>query len=545
MLSGCKETESTVSVDYEGAGKITSGDKIDCGDTCEATYVNPAFNVVVNGGYDIALKATPEEGYQFYGWSTVCGNDATCLRRIESRCTQIIWGQPCQAWDGVDVFAHAIFIPEGSVLDSSWYGVSTTCFVSILGELRCWGAQDFVSTVPAVSNATEVKVHDNVACVRGDSGLQCWGNQYVADVPNLQESGPFFVGTHQGCVIEQGQVLCWDSGSERIKNGPTLSNPISVTVLSAPAGVCAEDDNGTFCWGNHYHQQPAAPILSLPIQIASGEYNTCAIDAGELHCWGEVAGVSAISSQLVNPSISGVGWNELCVQDDNGLRCWNHDASPIALPGSFSDTDSFKQGGDHVCTTDPAGIECLKLNASEEPVRVIQTAGQSASQNTGQSTGQSTDIVDFSVHQRGGCAIEQELEGNIQKQYLTCWGDEHFWPAEFASKYPLEKAQAKVVTANNSAVCVGGDNGLECYYRKVSYLSSREPDNLSNITALAMSSSTTCAIHEEKVSCWGSNSKGQLNVPELANPRAISMGYTHACALDDTGVVCWGRIKED
>ena len=50
-----------------------------------------------------------------------------------------------------------------------------------------------------------------------------------------------------------------------------------------------------------------------------------------------------------------------------------------------------------------------------------------------------------------------------------------------------------------------------------------------------------CAITSLGVECWGNNSHGQLNTPQLNNPIQISSGDGHSCVIDDVGVRCWGK----
>jgi alpha-tubulin suppressor-like RCC1 family protein len=50
----------------------------------------------------------------------------------------------------------------------------------------------------------------------------------------------------------------------------------------------------------------------------------------------------------------------------------------------------------------------------------------------------------------------------------------------------------------------------------------------------------TCLLRRGRVTCFGNNSDGQIDVPDLVNPRLIATGSGHSCALDSFGVKCWG-----
>ena len=53
--------------------------------------------------------------------------------------------------------------------------------------------------------------------------------------------------------------------------------------------------------------------------------------------------------------------------------------------------------------------------------------------------------------------------------------------------------------------------------------------------------SVACALHDSRITCWGSNEFGLLNVPELVKPSKISLDGGIACATDSGGVHCWGQ----
>jgi hypothetical protein len=64
---------------------------------------------------------------------------------------------------------------------------------------------------------------------------------------------------------------------------------------------------------------------------------------------------------------------------------------------------------------------------------------------------------------------------------------------------------------------------------------------LNNVTDIATGWNHSCAISDSGVSCWGLNDLGQIDVPVLINPKSIYAGVRHTCAIDDNGAVCWGN----
>ncbi len=59
-------------------------------------------------------------------------------------------------------------------------------------------------------------------------------------------------------------------------------------------------------------------------------------------------------------------------------------------------------------------------------------------------------------------------------------------------------------------------------------------------TRIALGCNHTCALTADGVRCWGLNSHGQANVPQLDRPTSITAGANHTCALTADGVKCWG-----
>jgi alpha-tubulin suppressor-like RCC1 family protein len=111
------------------------------------------------------------------------------------------------------------------------------------------------------------------------------------------------------------------------------------------------------------------------------------------------------------------------------------------------------------------------------------------------------------------------------------------------------------VTVGSTHSCALDDTGVVCWG---SYDAQTDVPSLSNPTQVSSGGYHACAVDDTGVVCWGWNDHGQTDVPSLSIstqvslglehscalnghvPTQVSSGWSHACAVDDTGVVCWG-----
>ena len=515
-LTGCK-VQSTVNASYEGEGRVTDGDQIECPDQCEGKYTH-----LVTVDKKVELTAIPAPGYELFGWNT-CGMEETCTRILESVCTDPVSINPkggaviCQGYVGATRNAHAIFVPDGSIANFDVYG-ENKCLISTSGEFKCWPESFFSSLPDDISNPTEVFLAPTSSCVKDDSVLNCWGTDYVANVPDFDSVDYVAVHTYEACASEDDQVVCWSSGAERIIDGPPLENVTGLELLGSNySDVCADHDGGTSCWGAI--KTLATIPMTLPADIyALADTSTCVYSAAEgLRCWGEIQGADVISPLLDNPVKLGVGWYHICAMDNNGLRCWKN-GEQISLPASLSDATDFEQTGDYLCTLDSAGNECWRLSSAEATQRLT------------------SDAIVAGVSQRGACAVV----GNI----VSCSGDKHFWPGTNVNAYESGVANPIALAANNNGMCIAGSDGVECQFLKPLHPYWAPPESFINISEMVMGPGEVCVIDDGKVDCWGTNSRGFQTVPEFDNPRDLKIGYNHACVIDSGQLRCWGSIQQ-
>ena len=508
-LNGCKEMESTVSVTYEGDGRVVESDKIDCPETCEATYTHTLWQ-----RKSITLNAQPAPGFETFGWDG-CGLGETCVRQFEGACGGY---DPalgtCLGFYGLDIDLHAIFVPEGSLIDTAIHE-DNKCFLNTSGELHCW-PESFASDLPAVENPTKLFLSSDNGCVKDDTGLQCWGNPYIADTPKFEDPDMVITNNVMGCGMDQGTPLCWGSSPENVLDGPLLTGVTKLYAHTPYSGVCADADQGHVCWGRIDASLHQPRTLNAELYALSDE-STCAYSTTSgLTCWGTITGAEVISEQLDNPTQLGVGWHHICALDSQGLRCWKN-GELIDLPDELTDATGFQQNGNYLCAEDSAGAECWHLGSDEWVVREANTY----------------DLL--AISQRGGCSV--------QGQAVTCWGDKNFWPASFESPFTTTVSQPTSIAVNNNSVCISGLEGLDCRYRRELQTIELPPEDLTSATEVVVGPNETCAIHNNRLSCWGTRARGIMSIPEMTNPRSVKFGHSHICAADDVAVHCWGYIR--
>lgn len=530
FLSACKSTETVLTVSYEGQGKITQGTKIDCGNTCQATYPVSTIEGVVYGMYNVKLLATPATGYDFFGWED-CGRASMCNVTVEPDCAEYNVGPnfvTCKRYATTYVSKKAIFVPKGSVVDSAWEGWSS-CLVTTSDELKCWNHGVEAAGLPSVDNPRAVEIGYKSGCVLDDSGLQCWG-EAALNMPTLNAPGDFVVEADFTCAIDGGQVTCWPHerpADAIVNNVPELSNPVAIWVNpNARSLVCAEDDDGTHCWGRANVGQLTPPALDNPSRIEAFGNTTCALTADGIRCWGESYDVAALNAQLNNATdISRPSSLGMCGVDAGGARCIGKDHQSMTMAAEFQQAQKVDVSKSSMCTTQADGIVCgnLYYNPVTSFAPPVKANGQLVA-----------------VGGPGGCAM------TLADRRVSCWGgyDESWLSGNTNIAVSISNPKVLSVMPENRMWCAGGDGGLFCRRDAQGldfYVSSFSvPTGLVGVTDIDMTDNVACAAHSNGVTCWGVDSWGHQDVPALSHPAQVAVGTMHACALDDSGVVCWG-----
>lgn len=164
----------------------------------------------------------------------------------------------------------------------------------------------------------------------------------------------------------------------------------------------------------------------------------------------------------------------------------------------------------------------------------------------------------------------------VRNDEVRCWGDStdgQFGMGEFSgvASVPMTLTGLAMppsdITAGNEHMCAIMDGDAYCWgHGKSGELGNGDTNQrdaptlvedlpAGKVTAIDAGASSTCAVADGAVYCWGHNSSGQLGdgtYQDSPSPRfvlgiegtpvAINTGVDHACALiDDGGVYCWGH----
>ncbi len=281
--------------------------------------------------------------------------------------------------------------------------------------------------------------------------------------------------------------LLADSDGDSILDGVEVNNgrdPLSPDyhISAGDYHNCVIDDAGVTCWGNNGSGQTTAPSLTNPVDISAGANHTCAIDDAGVVCWGSNASGQSTVPSLTNPVQVAAGTAHTCALDDSGVTCWGDNFFGQRNVPALVNPIQISSGDHHNCALDDNGVACWGYNAD------------------GQTTVPSlSNPIMISAGRRFTCALDDTG--------VVCWGKNEF-------------GQTDVPVLNSpSDVAVGGyhscaiDSDIICWGANGSLQST--PPSVSAAGALDMGEFHSCALHASGVSCWGSDTQGQVTVPSL------------------------------
>lgn len=389
-------------------------------------------------------------------------------------------------------------------------------------------------------------------------------------IPIEVAAGPSLaLGSQHGCESGvNGRVRCWgnNSSGQLGNGGRDQSNSPVFAALSAASNVtaghshtCAVLNDGMLsCWGylqdgilgSSFNSSPQ-PNSSLPVAIsgiggavsvATGFGHVCALlGSGGVRCWGnnsagqlgdgttthkrsERVAVTGVSDAV---EVTAANLHTCARLAEGTVRCWGYNAygqlgddtyvsrsTPVTVAGVTNAVD-LAAGSNHTCAALSDGTaRCWGFNAGGQlgdgtqserpaPVNVVGMDGAV--------------VVAVAAGDNHSCAL-------LANGSVRCWGSNFRGQLGDGSTVGMRLQPVAVVGINNAiGIAAGGD--------------------------------TTCArLINEEISCWGSESSGQLGrdssaarttpastQPPLTSAVAIDASYLNSCAvLTSGGARCWG-----
>ncbi len=500
----------------------------------------------------------------------VAGGEFTCALKKEK--TVVCWGRNAagQIGDGTnDNRSTPVPVKDLAGVKQIALGSAHACALTDAGEVWCWGennegqlgngaAPTDVNVPTKIANLTGVTAigsgpnSGHTCAVVGATGaVQCWGlgergalgngktdsvNATPQAVVGFTEAVSVTTGDRYSCALKKsGAVNCWGNNEWRTlgvgdgANPSQATTPVPVDKLTAgvqevKAGsgfVCALHNDGAnvSCWGtNNYHAlgRNTRAVAETPVKInvpalgsiALGRDHSCGVDkAGALHCWGinvhrqqitsayTVTGAPTAVTGITGTIARATGGDiHTCVLQGTEIRCWGH--------GQYG---ALGHGAMPYIQTSP-----VVFNAPA-----------------------ATDVG-------AGSAFTCALLSNKQVYCAGLNDDTRLGRTGGNSSTP-----APVLLPPPPPVDAGDEDA------------DAEPPPgpvpFGNVDQLSVGRFHSCAVHGGKVSCWGTNSSGQLGVtsgaravpfevPLNATATMVAAGEGHSCALIQGGSIrCWGR----
>jgi alpha-tubulin suppressor-like RCC1 family protein len=411
---------------------------------------------------------------------------------------------------------------------------------------------------------------------------------------------------HTCAILDDASVSCWGrnnfgqlgDGTYTDRNTPTQTSSlgigrIAVAISSGYYHTCAVLDNASVsCWGYNNDgglgdgtnsnrstptQTSSLGVGRTAVAISSGNRHTCALlDDASVSCWGRNSGNLGDGTTIdrnTPTQTSSLGVNRTVALSERDFD--NDGILNIFDVHQILDVreSSISSGGSHTCALLNNGtVSCWGRNNFGQLGDGTTTDRGTPTQTSSLGTGRTAIAISSGTFH--SCAL-------LDNGSVLCWGSNwngqlgdgtttHRNSPTLTSSFGVGRT-AIAISAKGSHTCALLDDGsVTCWgYNEQGQLGDGTnidrniPTPISSLgtgrTAVTISSGVfhSCAIlDDDSVSCWGSNSNGQLgdgtttnrNIPTQIssfgigiNALAISSGTFHTCAILDNGsVTCWG-----
>ncbi len=541
---------------------------ITCTSECPgALTCDPALHVCIAPGEDChdQVPVTPVDLAQIsVGTGVACGLDTE----------KHLWCWGSNVDHAIDPGSTVQYPQPRQVGTSQWDSIalhaSHLCGIAD-GKLSCWGRNDVWQaigrdgdtsmpqeiSVPGVSRWTSVALGVRSTCAIGDGRLFCWGYNKLgslgtgevsdARMPIHETSNPrtdwtaVALGGSHTCAIAGNDLYCFghaDYGKtgEVGGNPGTIATPIAsgtwTSLALTDSTSCATKTDGTlWCFG-------AGGNGDLGPTMSGNTPTPTMMDGGSTG-WTKIA----------------ASYEHLCGLRNGDVRCWGQSTIGGLPTGWWTNVD-------HQFAT------------------IQLPAGSAATGASDVALGWSYDYVPtLAASPRSDRAPGHELGCVLAGTIASCWGDARGGglgdggstmspvPIELAGDVAFDQIALGLAhgcgIANGSVACwgstlagqasgaVAGTKASPCTTGNCDRGSPATITGLANVTAIAAGFDHTCALHDDKVACWGNNANGQLGSGDVGGPatrRDVAGTYTalfpiggnRTCARRSDGAYCWG-----
>lgn len=417
---------------------------------------------------------------------------------------------------------------------------------------------------------------------------------------------------HSCAVLTDGTTRCWgDNTSSQLGTGsaastfdapmPVLTLANTVAVSAGTSHSCALLASGTtYCWGDNTHGQVGDGttthavtrqlVAGVPafVALAAGGNGSCGVTAaGQAYCWGDdtdgalgvggagdvlsplpldVTSFTAVQAVIAGNGISGALWTS------GAVALWGSGYLGVKGDGNFQGESSATAAVAELASSNGGGIQLIGFGeahgcALQGAGSVVCWGSDALGQVSGAGGVQTPTVVTgigaarhLAVGRNHNCIVN--ASGEVQ-----CWGASAESQVGGNAKTPVVSATQVIevaagdhfscaLRANGSAMCWGsptqGELGFS-YDDGVARPASTVPNVFLGAHIVAGRAHACVLQSTGTVTCWGSNSKGQLGsgtLGSIASASAVSdpgpfvelvAGRDHTCGrLLDGQVRCWG-----
>lgn len=330
-----------------------------------------------------------------------------------------------------------------------------------------------------------------------------------ANSPNqftyLQVGNQVFTGANHSCALVNGGVMCWGKNDF----GQLGNSDMSVTQSSTPLTVI-DDSTGN-------------PLTGVQA-IALGDNHSCALTMGLVKCWGNNA-----SGQL--------GVDKIAVPTSARAKLvrYNTDLNPSPSVAPLENVKSIATGGDFSCAiyddtanNRPNSVRCWGSKSNGQLGYLGATAPYIWEAGYNDYAIPLSDDSSTFTYRVQAIRLGKSFGCYLRDGKVYCWGDNSHGQAGNSTTGSFSNPNNYPIQANT----------------------------LTDVSHFTTGDYHVCAVQNDKVYCWGSNSDGQLgngaSGGDLTVPtqtpsqlstgvQLITAGGNSTCAINNGSLFCWGK----